>query len=91
MALHPDHVAALIDVRVAELRTLAAQTAIEFWRARPKLIMSSQLYCGMRLHHGYFPLSFSIAPACSICQAATLRRSFHELRPPLKRRISGRI
>jgi hypothetical protein len=33
MALHPDHVAALIDVRVAELRLLAAQTAVRL-RAR---------------------------------------------------------
>ena len=35
MALHPDHVAALIDVRVAELRVLAAQTAIDFAREQP--------------------------------------------------------
>jgi hypothetical protein len=35
MALHPDHVAALIDVRVAELRCLAAQTAIDFAREQP--------------------------------------------------------
>jgi hypothetical protein len=38
MALHPDHLAALIDVRVAELRVLAAQTAAEFWRTRPTLV-----------------------------------------------------
>ena len=35
MALHQDHVAALIDVRVAELRVLAAQTAIDFAREQP--------------------------------------------------------
>jgi len=35
MALHPDHVAALIEVRVAELRVLAAQTAIDFAREQP--------------------------------------------------------
>ena len=29
--------AALIDLRVAELRLLAARTAVEFWRARPTL------------------------------------------------------
>jgi len=44
VALSPDYVAALIDLRVAELRLLAAQTAVEFWRARPTLIMSGQRY-----------------------------------------------
>jgi hypothetical protein len=37
MALSPDHLAALIDLRVAELRLLAARTAVEYWHARPTL------------------------------------------------------
>jgi hypothetical protein len=37
MALSPDYLAALIDLRVAELRELAARTAVEYWRARPTL------------------------------------------------------
>ena len=37
MALHPDYVAALIDLRVAELRELAARIAVEYWRTRPTL------------------------------------------------------
>jgi hypothetical protein len=38
MALSPDHVAALIDLRVAELRELAAWTAVECWHARPSRV-----------------------------------------------------
>jgi hypothetical protein len=37
MALSPDHMAALIDLRVARLRLLAARTAVEYWQTRPTL------------------------------------------------------
>jgi len=37
MALAADHIVALIDLRVAELRLLAARTAVEFWQTRPTL------------------------------------------------------
>jgi len=37
VALPSDYLAALIDVRVAELRELAAWTAVEYWRTRPTL------------------------------------------------------
>jgi hypothetical protein len=36
--LSPDHIAALIDLRVCELRELAARTAVEYWRTRPTLL-----------------------------------------------------
>jgi len=34
MLLHPNHLAARIDVRVAELRVLAARTPVDYWRER---------------------------------------------------------
>jgi len=37
MAPHSDHLAPLIDVRVAELRELAARTAVKYWHGRPSL------------------------------------------------------
>jgi hypothetical protein len=37
MALSSAHLAALIDLRVAELRVLAAQTALEYGQTRPTL------------------------------------------------------
>jgi len=37
VALSSDYIDALIDVRVAELRELAAWTAVEYWRTRPTL------------------------------------------------------
>ena len=37
MALSSDYLEALIDLRVCELRELAAWTAVEYWRLRPTL------------------------------------------------------
>jgi hypothetical protein len=37
VALSSDQLAALIDLRVCELRELAARTAVEYWRTRPTL------------------------------------------------------
>jgi len=37
VALSSDQLAALIDLRVCELRELAARTAVEYWDARPSL------------------------------------------------------
>jgi hypothetical protein len=37
MALAADHISVLIDWRVAELRLLAARTAVEYRRTRPTL------------------------------------------------------
>ena len=36
MALSSDQLDALIDLRVCELRELAAWTAVEYWRLRPR-------------------------------------------------------
>jgi hypothetical protein len=36
VALSPDCLDALINLRVCELRELAAWTAVEYWRLRPR-------------------------------------------------------
>jgi hypothetical protein len=54
MAPSPDYLAALIDLRVSELRVLAAQTAVEYWHTRPTL---AERYFPNLPRHGELPRS----------------------------------